>query len=108
MSWHIRKAAAPLQTAAIRTAKGWASSASAGSTAQRPARKEFPVRTASMRRNDGESRHFFVKLAEPADYLVRKRHVIVTVLQDQRFRGALLETALVIDGVAHVKQAPRG
>jgi len=51
-----------------------------------------------MRRNDGKFRHFFVKLAEPA----------VAVPQEQRLSGALFETALVIDRIAHVKQAPRG
>jgi hypothetical protein len=60
-----------------------------------------------MRRNDGNSRHLFVKLAEPGDDLVRKSHVIVAVLQEQRLCGALLETAFVIDGIANVKQAPR-
>ena len=61
-----------------------------------------------MRRNDGKFRHFFVKLAEPADDLVCKSHVIVAVPQEQRLSGALFETALVIDRIAHVKQAPRG
>jgi hypothetical protein len=60
-----------------------------------------------MRRNNGKSRHLFVKLAEPADDLVRKSHVIVAILQDQRFPGALFESAFVIDGVANVKQASR-
>ena len=60
-----------------------------------------------MRRKDGKSRHLFVKLAEPADDLVRKSHIIVAVLQDQRFPGALLETSFVINGVANVKQASR-
>ncbi len=61
-----------------------------------------------MRGNDGKTRHFFVQLAEPADDLVCKRHVIVAVPQDQRLPDALLEPALVIDSVADVKQPPRG
>jgi hypothetical protein len=60
-----------------------------------------------MRWNDGKSRHFFVKLAEPADDLVCKRHVTVAVAQDERLADALFETAFVINGVADVKQSPR-
>ena len=61
-----------------------------------------------MRGNDGKFRHFFVKLAEPANDLVRKRHVIVAVPQDQGFYDTLPESAFVINGVANLKQAPRG
>jgi len=79
-----------------------------GNTAQRPVRKESLIRAASMCGNDGKCRHFFVKLAEPADDLVRKSHVIVAVPQDQRLSGALFETAFVVDGVTDVKQTPCG
>jgi hypothetical protein len=60
-----------------------------------------------VRGNDGKFRHFFVKLAEPANDLVGKSHIIVAVPQDERFADALLETAFVINGVADLKQAPR-
>jgi len=48
-SWHIKKAAAPLQTARIHTASGWVLSASAGSSSTRhhphpPARHEAQAR----------------------------------------------------------------
>src|SRR6266853_292909 len=53
-----------------------------GNTAQRPAGKEFLVRTPAVRRNDGKARQFFVELAEPADDLVGKRHVVITVAEN--------------------------
>jgi hypothetical protein len=57
--------------------------------------------------DDGQPRHFFMQLAEPADDLVRKCPVIVAVTQDKRFADALLEPALVVHRVANVKQASR-
>src|SRR5260370_6076556 len=67
-----------------------------GNAAQRPSGEEFFVRASSMRGNDGKTRHFFVQLAEPADDLVCKRHVLVAVPHDQLLPAALLETALVL------------
>jgi len=57
--------------------------------------------------NDGESRHLFVKLGEPADDLVRKSPVIIAIAEYERLAGAFFEAALVIDRVAYVEKAPR-
>jgi hypothetical protein len=61
-----------------------------------------------MGRNDGQLRQLFVKIIQASDHLTSERRVVVTVLQNQRFANALFKSACIIDGVAHVKQAPVG
>src|SRR5260370_7130009 len=73
-----------------------------GNTGQGPTGKEFLVCAPPMRRKDGKSRRLFVKLAEPADDLVRKSHIIVPVLQDQRFPASPPEAAFVINASPNV------
>ena len=61
-----------------------------------------------MRRNDGKSRHFIVKFAEPTNDLVCKSHVVVAIAQDERLADAPFEPAFVIDGIANIEEAPHG
>jgi hypothetical protein len=49
-----------------------------------------------------------MKIAEPADDLVCKRRVVVTISENKGLADAFHETAFVINSIADVKHAPRG
>src|SRR6266849_8129764 len=74
--------------------------------ALRPAWKEFLVSTAAMRRKDRKSRNFFMQVSEPADNLISDFPGVVAVQQNHELADALFEPALVVNGIANVKQPP--
>src|SRR2546428_4088703 len=78
-----------------------------GDAAQRPTVKKLDVSAASVSRDDGEFRRFFVQFAKLADDFVGENRVIVTVPQEQRLAHALFESAFVVHRVPNVEQAPR-
>ncbi len=58
-----------------------------------------------MRGDDGEFGNHRVKLIELGDDLVGAGGIVVAVAQEQGFSNAVLEAALLINGIADVEQA---
>src|SRR6476646_11116755 len=71
-----------------------------------PARKEFLESTAAMCGKDRKPRNLFMQVREPADDLISHFPGVVAVQQDHGLADALSEPALVVNGIANVKQPP--
>jgi len=67
--------------------------------------EEFEVGAAAVGGDDGQVWDHLVELVELGDDLIGAGGIVVAVAQDERFSDAILEAALVIDGIADIEQA---